>query len=220
MTTTQLHSQREDYGDDLALAASCLQGDGEAIERFHQQFRAPLLRVLRRTSTSQIDAEDVLQDVLVKLLVGKPPAPPSLQSYRGNGPLLAWLSVLTARAAVDALRRPAARGVAEILANSLEIPIASDASVDAAKRDFRYALEHTLAALEGEERQLLRMHVQGLAAHDIASALGIHRVSVARKLAALRTRLRDHVAAYAGGERGALAEHYSRLSISLDRLLA
>src|SRR5262249_27374192 len=59
------------------------------------------------------------------------------------------------------------------------------------RRAFDEALHGAVAALDGEQRRILRRHfADGLTLDALAVELDIHRVTVARRLAAARTALR------------------------------
>ena len=205
--------------EDLCLAGYCLEGDTGAIALFVARYGEPLRRVIARTCATQVDADDVLQDVLVKLFLGNPPAPPSLGGYRGHGALQAWLGVVAARTAVDLVRRPNVLNVADTLLSSMELPKVADGARVLELREFKLALERAVRSLGNTDRQILRLHLGGMIAEDIGRAMGMHRVSVARRLSAIRLGIRDATLLNLGANAQSLASDISQLSVSLERLL-
>ncbi|MBK9070026.1 MAG: sigma-70 family RNA polymerase sigma factor [Myxococcales bacterium] len=205
---------------DVCLAAACLEGDYRAAEYLIVRYGQPMRAVVRRACLSASDAEDVLQDVLVKVLVGRPPAPPALQGYRGQGPLQAWLSVVAARVGVDLVRQPRTTSLADTLLSSIAMPAPAPHDLPAGrKHDFKRAVGLALDELDNIDRQVLRLHLSGLVAEQIGRAVGLHRVSVARRISSIRDKLREKVLARMGVAADELADDVSQLSVSLERML-
>ena len=82
-------------GADLYLAAACARGDAAAVNAFDRAFlQAPGPIGAGKVTPSQLD--EVRQRLRVKLLAGPNP---NITTYRGFGPLGAWVRVAAARVA-------------------------------------------------------------------------------------------------------------------------
>ena len=206
--------------EDLCLATACLASDDRAANFLIERYSPAMRMVVRRSCVSLAEADDIVQDVLVKVLVGWPPAPPALASYRGQGALQAWLSVVAARASVDLVRRPQAITLADTIMSSITPAAPATTHVhDRLKQDFKQAVSLALAHLDETDRQILRLHLAGLVAEQIGLSMGLHRVSVARRLSAIRTKIRDNALTQLGSQAEVIANDISQFSVSFERLL-
>lgn len=88
------------HADDLALAARCQQGLFEAWEELIDRLKRPLHTLVVRFVWSVHDAEDVTQEVLLKVVT-------ALHSYRGDAALTTWAYRIASRHLIDLRRRPA-----------------------------------------------------------------------------------------------------------------
>ncbi len=136
--------------------------DERALERFAESYRAPVLRYLARRGWAASDAEDVCQDVFVRLLAGRVLARADARRGRFRGLLLA---IVRGAVADRARRRGESRsGSAAFVAESSDAldPAASDPDFD---REWVLELtERALARLRAEEspyHAVLRGHLAG-----------------------------------------------------------
>lgn len=83
---------------DAALLARAQRGDMAAFASLYAQFGAPCYGLALRLSANAAQAEDLVQEVFLKLIE-------TLRSYRGDAPFGAWLKRLVANAAIDHLRK-------------------------------------------------------------------------------------------------------------------
>jgi RNA polymerase sigma-70 factor (ECF subfamily) len=186
------------HAADLYLAAACAAGVSGAIEAFE---RAHLRRVgsflaQMRPAASLVD--EVTQILREKLFVGRDGRPPRIAEYGGRGALASWLRVMAVRAAID-LRRAGGEAAAEAGEDpeSRSVPSA-EADPEIAYIKQRYAAEineafrRAAAALGEEQRELLRLHfIEGATLEQLAARLGVHRATVARRIAAAREAVAD-----------------------------
>jgi RNA polymerase sigma-70 factor (ECF subfamily) len=141
--------------------------------------------------------DDVVQDVRHKLFVGPPP---KVSSYTGRGPFETWLRVVACRAAFDHARkelRSPELGL-ELSERTFALESGLDTKLDRARylEAFRRALHGALAELEPRERNILRLHYAGGVNIDgIGLAYRVHRATVARWIARLRSQILDSVRA-------------------------
>lgn len=88
------------HGDDLALAGRCIDGHFDAWEDLIRRLQGPVHTLVVRFVWSVHDADDVTQEVLLKIVT-------ALHSYRGDAELTTWAYRITSRHLIDLSRRPA-----------------------------------------------------------------------------------------------------------------
>jgi len=179
-------------GPDLYLACACATRVRGALEAFDRAYLAHVDEYLARLGPTPAFVDEVRQELRDKLFVGSDGASPKITEYNGKGALESWVRVVALRAAMD-LRRRAPRGSGD--SRALDPEAADNPEVDCEEGRFRKvfdeALRGALAALEGEQRRILRRHfADGLTLDALAVELDVHRATVARRLAAARTALR------------------------------
>ena len=178
---------------DVYLVASCLDGDRGAIAAFERLVRSETERVVARLPHGPA-AEDVVQEMLVKLLV--PPAaggPPKLSAFGGHGALHAWLRVAATRTAISMNRRKA-----EVAGDDDALAAIADDTDDQAlaflkssyRAEFKRAFADALAELPRRARTLLRLQViDQLTIDEIGAFYQVSRATAARWLADARAQL-------------------------------
>jgi RNA polymerase sigma-70 factor (ECF subfamily) len=178
-------------GDDLYLVAGCVSQQPEALAAFERTFLAPIDGRAGRVSLSS-DQSDELKQSLRMHLLGPPLA--KIRSFRGKGPLRAWVHVAAVRQALRIVTggasNPAAPGSDTRMLDELVSGEADQELVALKSRyqeAFQQALEESFAALSDREKTLLRMHfLDGLSIDEMAPVFRVHRATVARWLVALR----------------------------------
>lgn len=175
---------------DLALAAACARG----VMAAHQAFEAYLGAVeqARVGGVTRDLIDEVKQQLRVQLLVGREGKPPGIASYRGRGPLRAWLRIIATRELVRL-----ARGDRRVAATEVEeLPLATtgDPALDQLKATYRTefaaALRDAISDLTFEDRLLLRQQIADqLSVDQIGVAHGVHRGTASRWLSRARDAL-------------------------------
>jgi len=169
----------------IALADACVAGDPPALQAFHNVHIRDIEHAIGRTRAPAWLVDDARQIVLAKLL----PPGGKLASYGGRGSLRNWVRAVTVRETISVLRASPHR---DVETDDAFDPAASGdvelAFVKHAHRtQFRTALRATFAALDPEDRAVLRYRfVDGLTLDQLAAVLGVHRATAARWLARLR----------------------------------
>src|SRR5260221_3146563 len=97
--------------DELSPLTAALNGDQDAFERLVEPYRRELLVHCYRFLGALEDAEDMLQETLLRAWRG-------LHSYAGRAPFRAWLYKIATNVCLDALERHRAR----VLPNALVQP--------------------------------------------------------------------------------------------------
>lgn len=172
--------------DDLYLAFACGRLDRDALELFEREVMPHAARVLRRMNIANGIADDVLGGLREKLFVSSAGAP-LIHDYSGRGRLVAWLRSLAANAALKALR---GRARMVELDHADDIPITDVELVRLRTGDavaFRAALREAFAALERDQRTLMRQHyLDGLTFEALARLHGVHVSTAWRRLEVAR----------------------------------
>jgi RNA polymerase sigma-70 factor (ECF subfamily) len=179
------------------------------------------------------DAEDVLQEVRAKLLLGEEGRRPRIEQYAGTGSLEGWVRVAAVRQALS-LRRSQKRRktrddellIADVTDQAQEPEV--DFFARRYKTDFEAAIREALESLGPEPRTLLRMHViDGLSIDDIGALHDVHRATAARWIKRIREELlRDARERFIARHDltpsecdSLVAKLRSNLHVSVDRLL-
>ena len=139
----------------LAGLDALRQGDRTAFERIYQEMSTPLFTVILRILRDRNLAEDVLQELFVKLFR----SPPSVRKPR------AYLFQSARNLAIDTLRRrPEESELNE------QTPAPDHTEAQAERLDLRAALD----ALPLAERQIVSLHINGgLKFRGIAAMMGL-----------------------------------------------
>ena len=175
---------------DLYLAAACLDGDPQAIAIFAREYLQPLDAVLLRRGCSRALVDDVKQH-LNEQAFASGERPSILVSYRGRGPLKAWVRTAAIRLALR-MQKKAARFRPEAEA-SIEDRVLHRADPELAylkqtyRQQFKRAFDAALASLNSRQRLLLRYRYgDGLSQIAIAAVFRVHRDTAARWIKAAR----------------------------------
>lgn len=181
------------HRDDLVLVAACLEGDRSRIAEFARLLARAVAPACARHGLGPADAADLRQRLLVRLLVDTPQRPAQLRSYRGRGPLAAWLRICATREILCDRRRRAPRpDELACYADDLRRDDDPEALVLRAERSLRFdaALRSAIARLDPRTRASLHAHIHGGSTRELAERYGVHRVTVTRWVAHARDVLR------------------------------
>ncbi len=170
--------------NDGSLIARTLAGDLGAFEVLYRRYAAAVFQLAYRLTGNRADAEDVMQDSFLK-------AHAALGQYRSAAPFWAWLKSLTARSALQHLRRGRYRrclGLDEIPEPALPdstLPLAAAAD-----------LERALAGLCATDRAVLWLyHGEGYHHAEIAELWGKSLSFSKSRLSRAERRLKDRLRA-------------------------
>lgn len=168
---------------DVELAQRLARGDKNAIATFEREVAFEIEAAIKKIDRDKTFVGEIAQEVRVKLLVGDPP---KIASYRGAGPLRAWVAIVAMRAALNAKRA--------------KQPVSDDVLADVVDREpdpelrhlttlyraeYREALTAALAALTDRDRALLRLRfVAGLELAQIGKLYRVHEATASRWIAA------------------------------------
>ena len=172
-----------DRQTDIAeLIAAVAAGDRIAFDRLYEATAPKLFGLILRMLRDRPLAEDVLQDVFVRIWTKAATFSP------GAGDPLAWMASIARHRAIDQLRaRPALQRVEESYEGWFEnLPDRRDGERDLLNAD---VLRHCLAALDDETRScVLQAYCAGASGQELAARFG-------RPENTIKTRLRRGLAA-------------------------
>lgn len=171
----------------LAVRAGDVDRLGELFQRYH----APLFDFLSRVTGDRTSAEDLVQDVFVRILKYR-------STFRDDSAFETWLYRLARNARADYFKRR--RPALAVDARSLEIPApGAGAQQVLERRDETTRLRRAFATLPDDKRELLALaKIQGMKYERIAQLLtvgvGTVKVRVHRAVAELRETMRQQSA--------------------------
>ena len=215
----------------LYLACAATAGDSNAIKAFEARYSGDLDAAITRLGAPRHLAEEVKQDLLVRLFVGSPERPPRIADYGGRAELYSWVRVAAVRMTINLLRR---RGREQTLDDAVvdQLEILDDANIrikQEYRAQFKAAVAVALANLATRQRNLLRHVVlDRLSIDQIGQLYGVHRATAARWLQRARQKLgadtRAELRCRLAVDDGELASIFrlidSQLEASLPRLFA
>ena len=171
------------------LVARAAAGDGPAFHALVERHRALVYRVAYQFAGNHHDAEDIAQDVFIKVYR-------SLDRFRCDAQLTSWLYRITMNACIDHRRRQFPAGWAPFT-DEAGVQMANTPADGPGPEEQAYGgqlgqvLETEIARLPPGQRLVFTMrHHEGLKLSEIAHALGRAEGTVKRQLHAAVHRLR------------------------------
>jgi RNA polymerase sigma-70 factor, ECF subfamily len=168
-------------------------GDGSAFHALVERHRAMVYRIAYQFAGNHHDAEDIAQEVFVKVFR-------SLDRFRHDAQLTSWLYRIAMNACIDHRRRTAPAGWAPFTEDA-EIRMLNTPEDGPNPEERTYggqvgeALEAEIAKLPPGQRLVFTMrHHEGLKLAEIATALDLAEGTVKRQLHAAVHRLRAALA--------------------------
>lgn len=222
------------HAGDRALAAAAAAGDAEAIARLDRLLVAVATAAVRGLRGSDVERDEVVQEVRARLLVGDGTRPPRIGDYAGRGELARWLKATVVRTYLNRVRGVKREVGADdervfdrLLAPAIDPELAYWKVRHGA--ELKAALGTALAAASDQARLLLRLRfVDELTVDEIAALHRVHRGTVHRWLADARDDLRARVEAALRARLGLAGDELdsvfrmvaSQLELSLTRVLS
>lgn len=140
-------------------------GDKEAFAGIFEELKKPVFTIASRILKDKSAAEDVTQEVFVKLFVSPPD--PSVKNLR------AWIFKVARNLSIDALRKPISLSIEE-----------TEPAIDDQCENVLYRLdvERAVEKLTLEQRQILTLHINaGLKFKEIALVMDLSQSAVFRR---------------------------------------
>jgi RNA polymerase sigma-70 factor (ECF subfamily) len=178
-------------GDDEAADAleRTGRGDRAALMSLYDRYGSTLLAVASRITSSRAEAEEVLQDAMVRAWIEAP-------TYdRARGSAIAWLVTLTRNRAIDVVRSRGRRTAHETESGDgpADPPPTPERAVSEAER--AQAVRAALATLTKDQRKALDLaYFGGLSHSEIAEKLRQPLGTIKTRIAQAVRRLRDALA--------------------------
>lgn len=162
--------------EDAQLARRLARGDRAAFREFVEAHKKPIYGLAYRMAGNHADAEDISQEVFVKIFR-------SIATYDGSAKLSSWAYRITANAAIDHLRHRR-----QVPADFREVPIDDPAQAavraevvssrnpahQAESRLLGQRIENALATVSERERAaFILRHYHDLDLKEIAETMGI-----------------------------------------------
>jgi RNA polymerase sigma-70 factor (ECF subfamily) len=181
---------------DLWIAFHASRGVPAAIQVLESSCFGDLAALLRGRGADPSEADEVVQRLRHRLLVAEPGTEPRIATYGGRGDLRAWVRVAAVRAWLNVRRESA---------QNASLACEDDAFVDQATNDlelellkgkyrelFRRVFLERVEALAPETRLLLKLHyLDRLSMDEVGKVLGVHRLTVLRRLERARQELSE-----------------------------
>ena len=178
---------------DSDLVARAAAGDGAAFHALVERHRAMVYRLAFQFAGNHHDAEDIAQDVFIKVYR-------SLDRFRYDAQLTSWLYRIVMNACIDHRRRQSPAGWAPFTEEA-ELQMVNTPEEAPGPEEQAYGgqlgavLESEIARLPPGQRLVFTMrHHEGLKLSEIASALNLAEGTVKRQLHAAVHRLRGALA--------------------------
>jgi RNA polymerase sigma-70 factor (ECF subfamily) len=178
MTATML---QQEEASDHELIGRASNGDRDAFGELVERHYGFVYRVAYRLCGNRVDAEDVAQEVCVR--IGK-----AIRGYRGQGAFTTWLYTLTLNAVRDMIRR-AGRETAKAAAwgaEAMSLIGSAEAEEDPAE-----ALWNAVRQLPAKQRDAVTLvYGEGLSHAEAADAMGCSENTVSWHVHEARKRLK------------------------------
>lgn len=172
---------------ELHLACCCALRRPRAHLAFERYCFSALPAVLSRFSSHDDFHDEVRQALRERLFVAKPGQRARIEDYAGRGSLVGWVRVAAVRLAIDLLRqrgKPLPSDEDALQTLTIEPEPEVRLLIERYRDQVKSAFRESFAALSAAERNLLRWHhLDGLTIDELAAMKGIHRSTVARRIA-------------------------------------
>jgi len=165
-----------DQEADLEALEQVRRGDEAGATRLFQRWSGPVLKFTGRMLGNAADAEEVTQDVFVKLIA-------RANQYDGRASVASWLFAIAANACRDRLRRTTRRPTVPLDAVSEAPEPGIPVDLRLVERQRRDAVRRALSRLSDEQREVLVLaRYHGLPYAEIARSLSISEGAVKTRI--------------------------------------
>lgn len=166
------------------IVAYLEQGDRKAIDIAYKNYGRALYGIILRVVKSSEVAEEVLQDVFVKIWT-------NAESYnRSKGRLFTWMSNIARNASIDSIRT--ARSKREQKTTSIDNPVYENAGGNEEMNVKDFALQKVIDSLDEKHRLLIDLtYFQGYSQREIEKEQGIPLGTIKSRLRLAVNQLRE-----------------------------
>lgn len=171
------------------LARHCSEGNREAQDELYRRYAARVLTLCRRYAGSPDDAEDLMQDALLKALDRI-----STYHYTSDGSLYGWIRRIVINLALNRIRRKRWRMVPLDFRMEESVPDPSDEEVMVIPQE---RLLECISHLPEVRRMVFNLYcLDGYSHREIGKMLGISEKGSAGILAKARRQLKEEINRY------------------------
>ena len=175
--------------DEQELARYCSDGDRLAEDELYRRYAARVNTICCRYTDNAEDAEDLMQEALVKALDKI-----STFTYSGKGSLSVWVSRIAINMAIDQIRKRHLRFIPFDLRTHDTKPEPTEEEIDAIPQE---KLLEWISKLPDLRRTVFNMYcMDGYTHKQIAEMLGISEKGSAGVLAKARKQLKEEIRRY------------------------
>ena len=172
---------QEDQRPDAELLAAHVAGDPMAFTTLVRRHRDRLWAVALRTTGEPEEAQDALQDALLK-------AHRSAATFRGDAQVTTWLHRIVVNACLDRLRRAKARPTVPLPEHDSAHPVERDDPLG--RRELAWEIDRALRTLPDDQRAaVVLVDVEGYSVDETAELLGIPTGTVKSRCSRGRAKL-------------------------------
>lgn len=175
--------------NEFQLAAKCRETESGAADELYRRYAARLLALCRRYTSSLEDAEDLMQETLIKTLdkIGS-------FRYRGEGSLYAWISRIAINLALNEIRKRKRELPTDSLDPGEDIP---DPAADEVAGIPRERLMEMISRLPQARKAVFNLYcIDGYSHKEIGKMLGISEKGSASALAKAKDQLKRDIYRY------------------------
>jgi RNA polymerase sigma-70 factor (ECF subfamily) len=171
-----------DHGNERELIDRCRRGDEGAFEELVERYKDLVFALIARTIPDRSRAEDVAQDVFLRVHRGLP-------YFRGEAQLSTWIYRIVANVCLQDQARPRAAVSLDDADHAALAPTGSDRQFG--DIELRDRLEKAIARLPANYRLLVAAHyLKGVRYEDLAEALQLPLGTVKTQLHRAKQQLR------------------------------
>lgn len=172
-----------DTREDEWIVVRCQLGERPAFEELIGRWNPPLWKYARRMTGDDDTADEILQDLWLRVLRGLP-------RLRDGSKLRSWLFGIARRTVMDRWRdKYAAPEVSDV-----DITAIASAAADVDMEEDLAAMEHELGRLPVTEREVLTLfYLRELSLAEVGDVLGVPVGTVKSRLFRARKLLRDEL---------------------------
>jgi RNA polymerase sigma-70 factor (ECF subfamily) len=168
--------------DDL-LKRSCA-GEAEAMEALYDRFNRPLFRLIYRYTSNREVAEDLLQDVFIKIFT-------KLHELRKTETFIGWMYRIAVNTCFGYLRETRGQVQRTMALNDVKRGVGDDCG-QSSDRFLKKALDDAIQSLPARMRTIFLLHeVQGFKHEEIAPMLGCSVGTSKSQLFKARMKIRE-----------------------------
>ena len=170
--------------DDL-IRRSCA-GEAEAMEALYDRFNRPLFSLIYRYTSNREVAEDLLQDVFIKIFT-------KLHGLRNTETFVGWMYRIAVNTCFGYLRETRGQVQRTVALNDMKRGVGED-SGQSSDRFLKKALDDAIQSLPGRMRTIFLLHeVQGFKHEEIAPMLGCSVGTSKSQLFKARMKIRERL---------------------------